>query len=521
MSLQSFGSLLFFLLSTFLSSTSAENFLECLTKNSDPSITKILYSPYNSSYTSILQISAQNHRFNSPITPKPQFIITPLKESHIQAAVICSKTHGFQVRVRSGGHDYEGLSYVSYKPFVVIDLVSFQDIKVDIKENTAWVQAGATVGQVYYRIAEQSNTHGFPASVCPTVGVGGVIGGGGLGFLWRKYGLSADNVVDAYIVDVNGKLLDRKSMGEDLFWAIRGAGGSSFGVIVAWKIQLVPVPPTVTVFRVARFLERGATRLFYKWQNIAHKLPRDLFIRANISPVKGDNGRTIRVIFESSFQGRLNALLPIMERSFPELGVKAEDCTEMSWVNSTLFLWSLSGPVDILLNRSSNPKSFFKSKSDFVKEPLSITQLESIWKVLLSEDADVSPTLVMEPMGGRIADIQESETPFAHRNALYNIQYFLGWQDGSASPRYLAASRRLYNFMTPYVSNSPRASYLNYRDLDLGVNKDVNTSYEEAKVWGEKYFGVNFQRLALVKSKVDPENYFWNEQSIPPFDPMY
>ncbi|KAL5708919.1 cinnamyl-alcohol dehydrogenase [Ranunculus cassubicifolius] len=510
-----------FLLSLCISSTSgSKNFMQCLTAVSDPSISNTLYSPNNSSYTSILDFSIQNRVFMTSTTPKPQFIITPQKESHIQAAVICSKKLGYQIRVRSGGHDYEGLSYLSYQPFVIIDLVKFQDINVNIKENTAWVQAGATVGQVYYRIAEQSNTHGFPASVCPTVGVGGLIGGGGLGFLWRKYGLSADNVVDAYIVDVNGKLLNRKSMGEDLFWAIRGGGGSSFGVIVAWKIQLVRVPPTVTVFRLAKTLEQGATNLFYTWQNIAHRLPKDLLIRTIIQPVQGNNGRTIQVTFESTFQGRLKALLPLMEKNFPELGLKAEDCTEMSWVNSTLFVDGLSGPVDILLNRSMPSKNFFKAESDFVKKPISISDLESIWKVMLSADEDISPQMITEPMGGRMAEISESASPFPNRKGnLYNIQYFLTWQNGSATPRFVEAARRLYNFTTPFVSKSPRARYVNYRDLDIGVNKDVNTSYEEARVWGESYFGANFERLAVVKGKVDPENYFWNEQSIPPFAP--
>ncbi|KAF9596876.1 hypothetical protein IFM89_013924 [Coptis chinensis] len=456
--------------------------------------------------------------FISSTTPKPQFIVTPLTESHIQAAVICSKRYGFLIRVRSGGHDYEGLSYISHKAFIIIDLVKFQEINVNIADKTAWVQAGATVGQVYYRIAEQSNnTHAFPSGVCPTMGVGGHIGGGGLGFLMRKYGLAADNVVDAYFIDVKGRILNRKSMGEDLFWAIRGGGGASFGVIVAWKINLVPVPAVVTVCNIPKTLEQGATSLFHIWQNVAHKFDRNIFMRTIVQAVGAQKRRTIEVAFQSVFLGTIKELLPLMKISFPELGLGVKDCNEMSWVNSTLSVAGLTGnPVEILLNRSQRTKNYFKGKSDFVQNVISETDLESIWKVMLAQD--ISPMMIDEPLGGRMDEILESSIPFPHRvGNLYNIQYFMPWQNGSATTRYLEATKRLYNYMTPYVSKSPRASYVNYKDLDLGINHDVNTTYLEARVWGEKYFKGNFLRLATVKSKVDPENFFWNEQSIPPF----
>ncbi|KAM3251745.1 hypothetical protein P3L10_005815 [Capsicum annuum] len=70
--------------------------------------------------------------------------------------------------------------------------------------------------------------------------------------------------------------------------------------------------------------------------------------------------------------------------------------------------------------------------------------------------------------------------------------------------------------MEPYVTNSPRTAYLNYKDLDFG-SYDEDYSYSRAKIWGEKYFNGNFERLAKVKSKVDPDNFFRHEQSIPPY----
>ncbi|CAL9016041.1 unnamed protein product [Prunus brigantina] len=102
--------------------------------------------------------------------------------------------------------------------------------------------------------------------------------------LQKKYGLAADNVLDAKIVDVNGRVLYRKSMGEELFWAVRGGGGSSFGVILAWKLGWFLSLPSVTVFKISKTTEQGATKLLSKWQNIADKLHEDLFLHSDNFP---------------------------------------------------------------------------------------------------------------------------------------------------------------------------------------------------------------------------------------------
>ncbi|CBI31075.3 unnamed protein product, partial [Vitis vinifera] len=228
-------------------------FLQCLSSHSQPShpISAVIYTPDNSSYSSVLESYIRNLRFNTPATPKPCLIITATHESHIQAAVICSKKHGLEIKIRSGGHDYEGMSYVSDAPFFILDI---------------------------------------------------------------KYGLSVDNIVDAELVDVNGRLLNRKSMGEDLFWAIRGGGGASYGVIVSYKIKLVQVPATVTVFRVARTLEQNATNIVYKWQQIADKVDEDLFIRLILDVVNDSRRRVYGIKY---FKKNFNRLVHIKTKVDP------------------------------------------------------------------------------------------------------------------------------------------------------------------------------------------------------------
>ncbi|URD75910.1 hypothetical protein MUK42_10347 [Musa troglodytarum] len=494
-----------------------ESFMRYFLDHTSPSnsSSQILYSPNTTAYDAVLRSSIRNLRFlYSSSTTKPVLIVSATNESHVQAAVVCSRKHGLRVRVRSGGHDYEGMSYVSEGDrFIIVDLAAFRSVTVDAEHGTAWVLAGATLGEVYYTIAQKNRTVGFSAGTCPTVGVGGHLSGGGLGTLSRKYGTAADNIVDARLVDVNGRILDRQSMGEDYFWAIRGGGAASFGIVLSYKIELNYVPPIVTAFNVIRALKQDAAKLVTKWQQIGPNLDENLYMRV-ITLAKDDDeaegNRTIEAIFNSLYLGRCEELLTVMGSSFPELGFEAADCNEMSWLESVLFFNNDSGrPTEVLLDRKQEFYISFKAKSDFVREPVTEIALEEIWMFLM-EAKDEPLMLFMEPFGGVLNEIPESATPFPYRKGnLYMIQYFMWWleTDMETTERHLSWMRKLYAFMTPYVSKNPRAAYLNYKDIDLG---------RTARVWGPKYFKNNFKRLAYVKSKVDPHNFFRNEQSIPP-----
>jgi hypothetical protein len=136
--------------------------------------------------------------------------------------------------------------------------------------------------------------------------------------------------------------------------------------------------------------------------------------------------------------------------------------------------------------------------------------------------------VILDPYGGIMRNISSDAIAFPHREGnLFTIQYLVEWKerDDNKSNEYIHWIREFYNAMTPFVSFGPRAAYINYMDFDLGVMEllhdktsmvPTRDAVEVARVWGEKYFLRNYDRLVEVKTYIDPDNVFSNQQSIPP-----
>ncbi|XP_044969010.1 berberine bridge enzyme-like Cyn d 4 [Hordeum vulgare subsp. vulgare] len=492
--------LCFYFVISSSSQASSNGFLQCLSDSRIPVLTQ-----NSCSFKRQLEAYIRNPKFMANTNVKPLYIVMPTNTSHVQGTVRCGRQCNMSIRVRSGGHDYEGLSYrsVHAKDFVVLDLSQLHKVSVDSHTSTAWVESGATLGELYYKVWKASDVLGFPAGLCPTVGVGGHFSGGGFGMLMRKYGLAIDNVIDVELVDAKGRLLNKTSMGSDVFWAIRGGGGESFGIVLKWQVKLVPVPRTVTVFNVSVSTRQGAVDVVTKWQQVAPTLRDDLFIRVLVQNQRAD--------FQSLFLGTCDVLLPVMSDHFPELKFNRSDCKEMTWIQSVPYIYlGNNSTVEDLLNRTSSAfahNNGFKAKSDFVRQAIPRDVWASIFTKLAQPEAHYG-LMILDPYGGKISAVPESATPFPHRaGVLYNIQYINYWNmasgNGTVQTKWI---RDMYTFMAPYVSSNPREAYFNYRDLDLG---------DSFEVWGPKYFKRNYPRLVMAKGMIDYDDYFHNEQSIP------
>ncbi|CAI9086842.1 OLC1v1020761C1 [Oldenlandia corymbosa var. corymbosa] len=268
---------------------------------------------------------------------------------------------------------------------------------------------------------------------------------------------------------------------------------------------------------VAPTLEENAVQLVHKSQQISTTMPLDLSFSIQFSSVISDQTNNKKPTVQASFictlrgEGGVKELLSIMDRDFPELNVTKDDIFEMLWIQYLPFYSSypINDYARFLTSRIPSSKPCFTAKSDFVKDSVPETGVQEIMNKLLEAPGGAGQ-LEWTFLGGGIMDkIPESEIPFPHRGYLFLAFEMVHW-DKNNSPEEIDDFGR-------YVPNNPRPAYADYRDHDLGINSpDGTTTVEEARsTWGGPYFGVNFGRLVHVKSRVDPENFFRNEQSFP------
>jgi len=175
--------------------------------------------------------------YNGMIDKRPQLIARCVDVADVIAAVQFGRDNQMLTAIRGGGHNGAGLG--TCDGGLVIDLSRMKGIRVDPAARTVRVEAGCLWGDVDHA------THAFgmaaPCGFISTTGVGGLTLGGGIGYLTRQYGLTIDNLLSVDVVLPDGRFVTANaSENSDLFWAVRGGGGN-FGVVTSFEFRLHPV----------------------------------------------------------------------------------------------------------------------------------------------------------------------------------------------------------------------------------------------------------------------------------------
>ena len=150
---------------------------------------------------------------------------------------------------RGGRHSYAGYSTT---PGIVVDVSRLNGVDVDQVNGTARIGAGAQLIDVYAQLAKHGVS--IPAGSCPTVGIGGLTLGGGLGLSSRKFGLTIDNLTAVDLVTADGRAVSCDDRDHpELFWANRAGGGGNFGVATAFAFARVTAVAEFNRAPVANF----------------------------------------------------------------------------------------------------------------------------------------------------------------------------------------------------------------------------------------------------------------------------
>lgn len=196
-----------------------------------PRLTGQLILPGDEAYDQARQI------WNGRVNKHPAVIVRCADAQDVVHSVRWARSHGLALSARGGGHDFAGRALCDRG--MVIDFSQMKAATIDLKANTARIQAGATVSD----LINVSQRDGLVTSTGVVAGVGltGLTLGGGYGPLVGKLGLVADNLVSAQVVTADGNLVTASATEHaDLFWGLRGGGGN-FGVVVSLEYRLYPL----------------------------------------------------------------------------------------------------------------------------------------------------------------------------------------------------------------------------------------------------------------------------------------
>ncbi len=425
--------------------------------------------------------------YNAMIDKHPALIIRCVDVADVSSAVEFGHEQGLDVAVRGGAHNGPGFGTV--EGGLVIDLSRMRGIRVDPDAKTVRVEGGALWGDVDH--ATYPFGLAVPAGFLSTTGVGGLTLGGGSGYLSRRYGLTIDNLLSVDVVLADGCFVTaNKEQNEDLFWAVRGGGGN-FGIVTSFLFRANPV---TSVYGGPMFWPMDqASDMMHYWQDLIIKAPEELY----------------------GFFG-IGAVPPAPP--FPE---------KYHRQNMGYVMWCYTGPLEKAEQVFKPIRDHRQPAIDFAG-PITMPVINSMfdglypagyqwyWQAdffrhyddhaidLLIKAGNDMPTIFSNihiyPINGAAGRVGARDTAWGYRDANFSQVIVAVDPDPANNAHMTKWAKDTWSDLHPY---SAGGAYLNFK-MDEGEGI-VKAGY-----------GENYARLAQIKAKYDPNNFFHVNQNIRP-----
>jgi hypothetical protein len=415
--------------------------------------------------------------WNGMIDRKPSAIIKPTSISDVMQAVRFARKHGIAASVRGGGHSVSGKAVAD--GVLMIDLSLMNEVQINPSRRTALARGGA-IWRDFDRAAERfalATTGG----VISSTGVCGLTLGGGLGWLMGKHGLSCDNVLSVDLVNAEGRhIYASAEQNEELFWALRGGGGN-FGIVTALELQLHDLPGVHG--GVLLYPRSLAFDLLRQYRDITLTAPDELTAYAALMVGHGDPVAGIALCHSGTDEEGRAACGAFRLASPP-----AADLTGKKRYSEIQSMLDFTAPAG----------THYYFKCPFLRE---LTD-EAIRVIV--DHAERMPSersqVVLEHVHGAASRRPAPETAFGLRRIHYSVNVMPGWTDPAMAEKCIDWANEFAAALTGLGASDAYVNYLG----DEGASA-VKASY-----------GANYQRLASLKKKYDPDNFFRFNQNILP-----
>lgn len=390
----------------------------------------------------------------------------------VQACVEVARNARIPVAARSGGHSYAG--YSTPDNGLVLDLRPMAAVRVD--GDTATVGAGARLMEVYAALAAAGRA--LPAGSCPTVGIGGLTLGGGIGVTARKYGLTCDKLIKAQVVTADGEQHTVQG-DDDLFWALRGGGGGNFCVVTEFTFATEPAPD-LAVFSL-KYPASATADVLGAWQQWIAGAPDEMWSNCIVSAGSPPTCRVGGALVGS--EATCKELLKTMPRASSVL------ITSKGYLDAMRYFGGCSQRSTAQCRPETEGgqlgRESFVASSRILNGPVDPNALVNL------VDGKQGLDVLIDSLGGAVSRVDGAATAFPHRKALASAQIYAS---GNATPAVAEVRDGLGQV-------AGQSGYVNYIDPAMPD-------------WATAYYGDNLPRLEKVAARYDPDKVFAFAQAV-------